>query len=106
MAEARLFFDGALARSARALVQVGTGTVADAAGLKEDQVLGFERGTHSLADDERIALIGALERLGARFISDQEGGSGHGVRLKFSRDIAAEVVDMEGQGGIVGLDDV
>lgn len=106
MAEARLFFDGGLARSARALVQVGTGTVAETAGLKESEVLGFERGLHSLSDAQRIAMIGALERLGAKFISDQEGGSGHGVRLKFSRDIAADVEDMEGQGGIVGLDDV
>ncbi|MCQ9367935.1 XRE family transcriptional regulator [Brevibacterium sp. 50QC2O2] len=106
MAAARLFFDGSLARSARALVQVGTGTVADRAGLSEAEVLGFERGMHSLTDDKREAMISALEGLGAHFISDEAGGSGHGVRLKFSKATAAEVEDMEGQGGIVGFDDI
>ncbi len=97
---------GNLARAARALVGVSAADTAEAAGLTRRQLRDFEKHLAPISLDQRIALRVALERLGAHFVSDGNGGRGHGVRLKFSSSKTERVESWEAEGGFAADDDV
>lgn len=96
---------GPLAHAARALVQWPRDHVARLAGLDEAALADFEAGRADPDDAARARLRHALEEGGAHFLPD-ENGLGVGVRLRFAaRDIPA-INRLEGEGGVVGSDDV
>ena len=96
---------GPLARAARALTQYPRALIAEAAGLDEAMLQGFETGEARLDDEALRRLEKALESVGALFLPEDEVG-GVGVRLKFSaRDVRA-INWLEGEGGAYGSDDV
>ncbi|MFC5338316.1 XRE family transcriptional regulator [Leucobacter denitrificans] len=106
MSKEPLPLTGNLARAARALVGVSAADAAEAAGLTRRQLRNFEKSLFPLTIDQRIELRSALERLGAHFVSDGNGGRGHGVRLKFSASKTERVESWEAEGGLAADDDV
>jgi len=98
-------FTGPQARAARALVQWPRAHVARLAGLTEAALADFEAGLGGLDNEATARLMLTLEEGGAIFLPE-DGDSGIGVRLKFTaRDVRA-INRMEGEGGIIGTDDV
>jgi hypothetical protein len=55
--------------------------------------------------DAADAVRRALEDFGAQFISEGDG-MGAGVRLRFTRQDVKQIGRLEGEGGLVGEDDV
>ena len=95
---------GAQCRAARALSELSRGGLSRLSGLEEAVIEQFERKL-AKPDDAAIAqLRGALETAGIVFIP--ENGGGAGVRLKFTASEAKRIATLEGEGGLVGLDDV
>lgn len=55
--------------------------------------------------DQVTAVRDTLEKLGIRFIPEENGG-GVGVRLKFNSSEIKRIATLEGEGGIVADDDI
>lgn len=98
---------GRLIAAARALTGVGQAQLASACGLSLSTLVQMEAGgsapIQSVEDAEAVRR--ALEEFGAMFIPEGDG-IGAGVRLKFLRQDAKQIGRLEGEGGIVGDDDV
>ena len=97
---------GTQCRAARALVEISTKTLAQLARTEVAVVEAFER---QLAKPEThiISQIqAALEITGAVFLDESKDGGGAGVRLKFDRSSTRRISILEGEGGIIGWDDV
>ena len=95
---------GAQCRAARALSELSLETLARLAKIDAHVIDAFE---NKLAepDTETISLLEtALEAAGVVFIP--ENGAGAGVRLKFNRSETRRIAILEGEGGVVGNDDV
>src|SRR5690606_21467360 len=87
-----------LARAARAFTKVSKKTIAEGAGLTQDQVRDFERGVIGLGPDERARLRASLEKHGALFIPEDET-AGYGVRRRHTREKLMRLNTWEGEGG-------
>lgn len=97
---------GSLARAARALAGVSSTHTAADAGLSRKRLRDFEKSQGSLEAAQLAALRRTLEEHGVVFISDGEGGRGHGVRLKFSASKVEKIESWEDEGGLAANDDV
>lgn len=95
---------GPQCRAARALAELSREMLARLSKVDEATIKEFERklGKPDKAEIER--LRGALEMAGIVFIA--ENGGGAGVRLKFTASETRRIATLEGEGGLVGLDDV
>ena len=95
---------GAQCRAARALSELSLETLAQLSKIDVTVIDAFEDKL-SEPDAETIALLETtLEAAGVIFIP--ENGAGAGVRLKFNRSETRRIAILEGEGGIVGNDDV
>lgn len=95
---------GALCRAGRALVQWPREQLADASGVSKKAIRDFETGDANPGKKERAALKQALETAGAVFLDEDDLGAG--VRLRFTRRDVKQLNRLEGEGGVVGDDDV
>lgn len=91
-------------RAARALIDWSTNRLAVEAGLAMEQLEEFERGRH-LDPEPNGRVRRALEGGGASFLSERRG-RGHGVRLKFGRQLAKRIDIWENEGGNAAADDI
>ena len=89
---------GSLCRAARALVEVTRAKLAANSQVDEVTIEKFERDIDRPDDAAISALKVALEELGAVFIPEQ-GSSGAGVRLKFSRAVTDRLSNFVNEGG-------
>lgn len=98
---------GRLIAAARALTGVSQADFAAAAGLPLETLRLLERSggarLHSERDVEAVSR--ALEHFGVVVIGESDG-MGAGVRLKFTRQDVRQIARLEGEGGIIGSDDV
>lgn len=95
---------GPQCRAARALVELTRERLALMAKIDSSIIEMFERKLGTPGEDDLLALQSALEAAGAVFIPEDTGGIG--VRLKFNRSETKRIAILEGEGGIVGHDDV
>lgn len=103
----RIKMTGRMIAAARALTGVGLEDFAAAAGLSPETITAMEASgsawVHSEAEAEAVGR--AFDKFGVIGL-DEEDGMGAGVRLKFTRQDVRQIVRLEGEGGIVGKDDV
>ena len=95
---------GAQCRAARALSELSLETLARLAKIDAAVIDAFE---NKLSEPDAVTvslLETTLESAGVVFIP--ENGAGAGVRLKFNRSETRRIAILEGEGGIVGNDDV
>ena len=95
---------GPQCRAARALVEWTREKLVKNAAIGADVIEAFERKIAEPDDAVRQKLQATLELAGAVFIA--ENGGGVGVRLKFNRSEVRRIAILEGEGGIVAMDDV
>ncbi len=95
---------GAQCRAARALAELSLETLARLAKLDAAVIDAFENKLSEPAAATLDVIQKTLESSGVTFIP--ENGAGVGVRLKFSRSETRRIAILEGEGGIVGNDDV
>lgn len=96
---------GSICKAARALIEVSRSRLAENSNVDEAVIEMFERNIDAPSDDAIASLQAALEELGAVFIAE-EGSSGAGVRLKFSRSVTKRLGNLENEGGPPAKDDV
>jgi hypothetical protein len=97
---------GRLVATARTLTGLGQGDLAGAAGISLERLrLAESSGSAWLSESDSAVLRRALEAFGAMFIAEGDG-MGAGVRLKFTRQDVRQIGSLEGEGGVVGDDDV
>jgi len=89
---------GSLCRAARALVQVSRDKLSENSTVSVLEIEQFERYIDAPEEHKIQMLQDALEGLGAVFIPE-EGSSGFGVRLKFSRSVADRLANLVNEGG-------
>ncbi|WP_105383497.1 helix-turn-helix domain-containing protein [Neorhizobium alkalisoli] len=93
-------------RAARALVEISRETLAKLSDIDVSVVEAFEHRVEK-PDPTTITRIQAtLEMAGAVFLDESKDGGGVGVRLKFDGASTRRISILEGEGGIVGSDDV
>ena len=95
---------GAQCRAARALSELSLETLARLAKLDGAVIDAFENKLSQPDDDTLSVIESTLESAGVVFIP--ENGGGVGVRLKFNRSETRRISILEGEGGVVGNDDV
>lgn len=97
---------GRIVAAGRALAGIGKEDFARAAGIPVQTIELFEAsGSARLPSQEDIQAVAlALERFGVVVLAE-DGNMGAGVRLKFTRGDVAQIMRLEGEGGIVGSDD-
>lgn len=95
---------GAQCRAARALAELSREMLSRLSQVEEAAIAQFERKLGRPDDAAIMRLRGALEQAGIVFIP--ENGGGAGLRLKFTASEAKRIATLEGEGGLVGLDDV
>lgn len=95
---------GPLCRAARALVQWPRPQLASASGVKKSDIRAFETGDVDPGDEAKSALRHTLESAGAVFLDEDDLGAG--VRLRFTKRDVKQLRRLEGEGGVVGEDDV
>lgn len=91
-------------RAARALAELSRRVLSRLSGVDEAVIEAFERRLDKPDAATIDAIKQALETGGVVFLP--ENGGGVGVRLKFTASEAKRLAVLEGEGGIVGLDDV
>jgi transcriptional regulator with XRE-family HTH domain len=98
---------GRLIAAARVLTGISRADLANASGVATAKLAQLEAGGSAPPESETDveALKRALEGFGAMFIPEGDG-IGAGVRLKFLRQDVKQIGRLEGEGGIVGNDDV
>lgn len=96
---------GRLITAARGLTGIGPADFAKVAGLSIATLDSIERGGRAFVPtgSDVEALERALEHFGVVIIEEGDG-FGAGVRLKFTRQDARQIVRLEGEGGNVGFD--
>lgn len=97
---------GRIVAAGRALAGIGREDFARIAGLPAEKVALIEAGGSAwLQDrDDAEAVKRGLEHFGVVVIVEDDG-MGAGVRLKFTRQDVAQIVRLEGEGGIARSDD-
>lgn len=93
--------------AARVLVGLSLEQVARQAGIDEETLARMEEPAAAppCTADEIARVRAVLERAGAVFIAE-DGGSGAGVRLKFTRQQTRQIGRWEDEGGLPAEDDV
>jgi hypothetical protein len=91
-------------RAARALIEWSVDTLAQASRIDAKTIADFEARYRAPDEDAKRSIRVALEEGGVIFIA--ENGGGAGVRLKFSRREVRAINRWEGEGGMVGEDDI
>jgi transcriptional regulator with XRE-family HTH domain len=106
MAE-KAIITGRLVAAARVLTGVSRSDLADASGISISRLSQIEAaGSAALQSEaDAQAVRRALENFGAMFVAEGDG-FGAGVRLKFLRQDVKQIGRLEGEGGLVGSDDV
>jgi len=97
---------GRLLAAARVLAGVSRAELAQVTGYDSDTLRLFEVGGSALlspADSARLQSV--LDDFGV-VIVPEAGGMGAGVRLKFTRQDTKQITRLEGEGGLIGSDDV
>jgi transcriptional regulator with XRE-family HTH domain len=97
---------GAQCLAARALAELSRDVLARLAELDVSEIRNFERKLSKPDVASILRIERSLENAGVVFIADNEGGGGPGVRLKFSNSVTKRLGTLEGEGGVVGQDDV
>ncbi len=93
-------------RAGRALVEISRETLAKLSAIDLPVIEAFEHRIEK-PDQQTITRIqAALEMAGAVFLDESKDGGGVGVRLKFDGASTRRISVLEGEGGIVGSDDV
>ena len=98
---------GRMIAAARTLAGVSQAEFAIAAGLPVE-ALGSMEGSGSAwvqSDRDAEAVKRGMEHFGVVVVEESDG-MGAGVRLKFTRQDVRQIARLEGEGGIVGSDDV
>jgi len=97
---------GRIVAAGRTLAGIGRGDFANIAGMPVERIAMLEAGGSAWlqSEDEADALMRALEHFGVVVVAEDDN-MGAGVRLKFTRRDVAQIVRLEGEGGIVGSDD-
>ena len=95
---------GPLCRAARALVQWPRTQLASASSVPRADIRAFETGDVDPGEEAKAALRQALEAAGAVFLDEDDLGAG--VRLRFTARDVKQLRRFEGEGGVVGDDDV
>ena len=97
---------GRIVAAGRALAGIGRKDFARIAGLPADRIALIEAGGSAwLQDrDDAEAVTRALEHFGVVVIVEDDN-MGAGVRLKFTRQDVAQIMRLEGEGGIARSDD-
>lgn len=95
----------ALCRAARALIGWRIETLAEESGVDRALLVAFENAAARLDAAQAKAVSAALEAGGALLMPESDG-LGAGVRLRFTARDAKQIARLEGEGGIVGEDDV
>jgi transcriptional regulator with XRE-family HTH domain len=97
---------GRVIAAARALAGVSKADFAAAAGLSVESLQKMEAAGSAWIQQGADAanVIRGLDHLGVVLVNEGDG-MGAGVRLKFTRQDARQITNLEGEGGIVGLDD-
>ena len=102
-----LLITGRLIAAARVLTGISRTDLANASGISISTLTRLEAGGSAPPQSESdvAAIRRALEGFGAMFIAESDG-IGAGVRLKFLRQDVKQIGRLEGEGGLVGDDDV
>lgn len=95
---------GAQCRAGRALAELSRRMLSRLSGVDEAVIEAFERKLDKPDAATIDAITQALEKAGVVFLP--ENGGGVGLRLKFTASETRRLAVLEGEGGIVGLDDV
>jgi len=97
---------GRIVAAGRALAGIGQEDFARVAGLPVRRMEVLEAsGSAWLPSEEDVqAVMRAFEHFGVVVIVEDDN-TGAGVRLKFTRSDVAQIMRLEGEGGIVGSDD-
>jgi transcriptional regulator with XRE-family HTH domain len=103
----KVVITGRLIAAARVLTGISRADLAKASGISISTLAQLEAGGSAPPESEIDvqALRHALESFGAMFIPESDG-IGAGVRLKFLRQDVKQIGRLEGEGGMVGDDDV
>jgi hypothetical protein len=98
---------GRLVAAGRALTGISRADFAAAAGLSVETLRHMEESGSAWLHSERDAeaVNRGLEHFGVIVIGESDG-MGAGVRLKFTLRDVRQIARLEGEGGIVGSDDV
>jgi hypothetical protein len=97
---------GRLVLAARALAGISRPVLARASGLESEELRLLEAGGSAFVPEPSCErLLAALDQYGV-LIVPEGGGMGAGVRLKFTRQDAKQIARLEGEGGMIGSDDV
>jgi transcriptional regulator with XRE-family HTH domain len=98
---------GRLIAAARTLTGINPAELAKAAGIAPATLAQMEAGGSAIVEAAVAAdaVRRALENFGAQFIPEGDG-MGAGVRLRFTRQDVKQIGRLEGEGGLVGEDDV
>jgi transcriptional regulator with XRE-family HTH domain len=103
----KVVITGRLIAAARVLTGISRADLANSSGISISTLAQFEAGgaaSHG-SENDVTALRQALERFGVMFIPEGDG-IGAGVRLRFLRQDVKQIGRLEGEGGMVGDDDV
>lgn len=97
---------GRIVAAGRVLAGIGRDDFAHIAGMPAEKIAVLEAGGSAWLQsvDDVGAITRALEHYGVVVI-DEDCNLGAGVRLKFTRGDVAQIMRLEGEGGIVGSDD-
>lgn len=103
---AEIKITGRILAAGRALAGIGRDDFANVAGIPAEQIALFEAsGSAWLPTPGDVEAVGrALEHFGVSVVAEDDN-MGAGVRLKFTRRDVAQIVRLEGEGGIVRSDD-
>ena len=97
---------GRIVAAGRVLVGIGREDFARVAGLPAEKIALFEASGSAWLPtrDDTEAVVRALEHFGVVVIVEDDD-MGAGVRLKFTRQDVAQILRLEGEGGIARSDD-
>jgi hypothetical protein len=99
-----LILTAAQCRAARALIEWSVDDLSQSSKVDSKTIEDFELRYRVPSDNDKRRMRGGLEEGGVIFIA--ENGGGAGVRLKFSRREVRAINRWEGEGGMVGEDDI
>lgn len=91
-------------RAARALIEWSQDQLSRACAVDVRTIADFEGRVRAPDIDTKRRMRTAFEEAGVAFIA--ENGGGPGVRLRFNRKDVCAIERLEGEGGIVGEDDL
>lgn len=97
---------GRIVAAGRALAGIGREDFARVAGIAPEDIALYEAGGSAWlpTQEDTDAVMRALDHFGVVVVAE-DGNMGAGVRLKFTRQDVAQIMRLEGEGGIARSDD-